>query len=357
VSPPPNEETAVTPPVEESTESLPQEKASAIAARADTNAIQLKRLLLRNRPVLYAYGLLVTLALVGEIITGGFFAPSHIDEMIITGAFIAFVALGQTFAILSGGIDLSIPWVLNSASVLLALWAHDSSLRMIWLVPVLLVGGALIGLVNGVGVAFLRIPPIIMTLGMSSVVEGGLLLYTNGGSGGVAPSADVYLATHRWGSFPVVALLWIAVLVVATVVLSKTPFGRRLYAVGLNSRVAFFAGVNVKMVTVSVYVLSGIAGVIAGVALAGYVGESYLGMGDPYLFASVAAVAIGGASILGGTGNYVGTTAGALALAVLAALLPILGFPQAALEIVYGCVILGAIAISSGKVGSRRRVE
>jgi ribose transport system permease protein len=221
---------------------------------------------------------------------------------------------------------------------------------MIWLVPVLLAGGALIGLVNGVGVAFLRIPPIIMTLGMSSVVEGGLLLYTNGGSGGVAPPADVYLATHRWGSFPVVALLWIAVLVVATVVLSKTPFGRRLYAVGLNSRVAFFAGVNVKMVTVSVYVLSGIAGVVAGVALAGY-------MGDPYLFASVAAVAIGGASILGGTGNYVGTTAGALALAVLAALLPILGFPQAALEIVYGCVILGAIAISSAKVGSRRRVE
>ena len=173
---PPNEETAVTPPVEESTESLPQEKASAIAARADTNAIQLKRLLLRNRPVLYAYGLLVTLALVGEIITGGFLAPSHIDEMIITGAFIAFVALGQTFAILSGGIDLSIPWVLNSASVLLTLWAHDSSLRMIWLVPVLLAGGALIGLVNGVGVALLRIPPIIMTLGMSSVVEGGLLL-------------------------------------------------------------------------------------------------------------------------------------------------------------------------------------
>jgi ribose transport system permease protein len=335
----------------------PAEEASVVEPQDATGSRQFTHLLLRNKPVLYAYGLLVTLALVGEIITGGFLAPSHIDEMIITGAFIAFVALGQTFAILSGGIDLSIPWVLNSASVLLTLWAGGDSVRMIWLIPVLLLGGAFIGLINGVGIAYLRIPPIIMTLGMSSVVEGGLLLYTNGGSGGTAPSADVYLATHRWGEFPVVALLWIAVLIVATVVLSSTPFGRRLYAVGLNSRVAFFAGVNVKLVTVSVYVVSGLAGVIAGIALAGYVGESYLGMGDPYLFASVAAVAIGGASILGGTGNYVGTTAGALALAVLAALLPILGFPQAALEIVYGCVILGAIAVSSAKVGARRRTE
>lgn len=323
----------------------------------EANVTQLKRLLLRNRPVLYAYALLIVLALVGEIVTRGFLTPSHIDELIITGAFIAFVALGQTFAILSGGIDLSIPWVLNSSAVLLTLWAKGSSVRMIWLVPVLIVGGGLIGLVNGVGVAFLRIPPIIMTLGMSSIVEGGLLLYTNGGSGGNAPSADVYLATHRWGAFPVIALLWIAILVIATVVLSSTSFGRRLYAVGLNSRVAFFAGVNVKIVTVTVYVVSGVAASIAGLALAGYVGESYLGMGDPYLFASVAAVAIGGASILGGTGNYVGTTAGALALAVLAALLPILGLPQAALEIVYGCVILGAIMVSSAKVGNRRRSE
>ncbi|MGO9584316.1 MAG: ABC transporter permease subunit [Acidimicrobiales bacterium] len=335
----------------------PADGAAVTQPAGGAGAIQLRRLLRRNRPVLYAYGLLLALALIGQVITGGFLAPSHIDELIITGAFIAFVACGQTFVILTGGVDLSIPWTLNGAAVLLTLWAGGDSARMIWLVPLLIVGGAFIGLLNGVGVAFLRIPPIIMTLGMSSVVEGGLLLYTNGGSGGSAPPADVYLATHRWSYFPVVAILWIVVLVVATIVLGATPFGRRLYAVGLNSRVAYFAGVSVKQITVCVYVVSGMAGVIAGVALAGYVGGSYLGMGDPYLFASVAAVAIGGASILGGSGNYVGTTAGALALAVLAALLPVLGFPQAALEIVYGCVILGAIAVSSAKVGARRRTE
>jgi len=314
----------------------------------------MKSLLARNRPVVAAYALVLVLAVAGEIIAPGFLRISHVDQLVIEATFTAFVALGQGFVILTGGIDLSIPWVLNGAAVLLTTFAGGSSAKMAWLVPLLLAGGALIGLVNGLGVTLLRVPPIIMTLGMSSVVEGALLLYTNGGSGGNAPSADVYLATHRWGPLPVVGLVWIAVLVAATFALSATPFGRRLYATGLSRRVTEFAGVSTGAVTVAVYVISGVAAALAGIVLAGYVGQSYLGMGDPYLFSSVAAVAIGGASILGGSGNYVGTTAGALVLALLAAILPILGLPQSALEIVYGCVILVAISVSSGRLGRRR---
>ncbi len=316
-----------------------------------------RRTLTRNRAVLLGYLLVVVLAIAGEIVSSGFLHISHIDQLIISGGFIALVGLGQTFVILTGGVDLSIPWVLNAAAVFLTLWAKGDSGKMAWIVPLLLVGGGVIGAINGLGVAFLRVPPIIMTLGMSSVVEGGLLLATNGGSGQNAPNAAVYLATHRWGPVPVLAVLWLVVLVAATVILSATPFGRRLYATGLNSRVAAFAGVNTRTVTVTVYVISGIAAALAGIALAGYVGQSYLGMGDPYLFASVAAVAIGGTSILGGSGNFVGTTAGALALAVLAGLLPILGLQQAALEIVYGCVILGAVMLSSARRGQRDNAD
>jgi ribose transport system permease protein len=314
----------------------------------------MKRVLSRNRPVVAAYVLVLVLAVAGEIIAPGFLRVSHLDQLVIEGSFTAIVALGQLFVILTGGVDLSIPWVLNGAAVLLTTFAHGSSARMAWLIPVLLAGGAVVGLINGMGVTVLRVPPIIMTLGMSTVVEGALLLYTNGGSGGNAPSADVYLATHRWGPLPVVSLVWIGILVAATVTLSATPFGRRLYATGLSRRVAEFAGVSTRKVTATVYVVSGVAAALAGVVLAGYVGQSYLGMGDPYLFSSVAAVAIGGASILGGSGNYVGTTAGALVLALLAAILPILGLPQSALEIVYGCVILAAVSISSGRLSRRR---
>jgi ribose transport system permease protein len=319
----------------------------APAAPAAVPATSLRRALGRNRSVLFGYLLVLVLAAAGEIVSRGFLRVNHIDELIISGGFIALVGLGQTFVILTGGVDLSIPWVLNASAIYLTLWASGDSAKMVWIVPVLLGGAAVVGAVNGIGVAYLRIPPIIMTLGMSGVVEGALLLSTNGGSGGNAPNAAVYLATHRWGPLPVLAVLWIAVLLISTVVLSKTPFGRRLYATGLNQRVATFAGVNVQFVTVAVYVISAIAAALAGIALAGYVGQSYLGMGDPYLFASVAAVAIGGTSILGGSGNFVGTTAGALALAVLAALLPILGLQPAALEIVYGCVILAAVMLSS----------
>ena len=257
-----------------------------------------RRMLARNRPVLFGYLLVLVLAADGEIVSRGFLRVNHIDELIITGGFIALVGLGQTFVILTGGVDLSIPWVLNAAAVYLTLWAKGDSAKMVWIVPVLLAGAALVGVVNGIGVAFLRIPPIIMTLGMSTIVEGALLLSTNGGSGLNAPNAAVYLATHRWGPVPVLAVLWIAMLLVSTVVLSKTPFGRRLYATGLNQRVANFAGVNVQFVTVAVYVISAMAAAVAGIVLAGYVGQSYLGMGDPYLFSSVAAVAIGGTSIL-----------------------------------------------------------
>ena len=310
-------------------------------------ASSVRRTVTRNRSVLFAYLLVVVLALAGELVSRGFLRVNHIDELLITGGFIALVGLGQTFVILTGGVDLSIPWVLNAAAVYLTLWARGDSAKMAWIVPVLVAVAAVIGAINGAGVAFLKIPPIIMTLGMSTIVEGALLLSTNGGSGQNAPNAAVYLATHRWGPVPVLAVLWIVVLLAATLVLSKTPFGRRLYATGLNQRVATFAGVNVQFVTVAVYVISAVAAALAGIALAGYVGQSYLGMGNPYLFASVAAVAIGGTSILGGSGNFVGTTAGALALAVLAALLPILGLQPAALEIVYGCVILAAVMLSS----------
>ena len=141
------------------------------------------RTLTRNRAVLFGYLLVVILAVAGEIVSSGFLRINHIDELIITGGFIALVGVGQTFVILTGGVDLSIPWVLNASAVFLTLWANGDSARMAWIVPVLLVGGGVIGAINGVGVAFLRIPPIIMTLGMSSVVEGGLLLVTNGGSG------------------------------------------------------------------------------------------------------------------------------------------------------------------------------
>ncbi len=309
----------------------------------------------RHRSIALAYLLLIVLVVVGRIVASGFLAVDHIDELIDIGALFGFVALGQGFVILAGGIDLSVPWVVTASGILVSSFAGTDPNNMYWAIPLILGLSAVVGLINGLGIVFLGVPAIIMTLGMYTVVEGALLLYTNGNAGGTAPPAAVYLATHKWGEVPVMGVAWLVLIVVATFTLSYTPFGRRLYAVGLNRRVALFSGVNVRLETVAVYVICSLSAGFAGIALAGYVGTTYLGMGDPYLFTSVAAVAIGGASLLGGTGNYIGTVAGALTLSVLNALLPALGFQPAVLDIVYGAVILIAVAAASlgGRAGGR----
>ena len=126
------------------------------------------------------------------------------------------------------------------------------------------------------------------------------------------------MATGRIGPIPADTVLWLALAGLATLVLTWTAFGRHLYALGTNRTVAQFSGIATSRVTVITYVISGTSAALAGIVLTGYVGQAYLGMGDAYLFSSVAAVAIGGASILGGSGHYLGTVAGALILTVLA---------------------------------------
>jgi len=133
----------------------------------------------------------------------------------------------------------------------------------------------------------------------------------------------------------------------ATILLSRTAFGRRLYAVGTSRTVSEFSGVNVVPVIVGSYVISAISAGIAGILYTGFIDQAYLGMGDPYLFASVAAVAVGGAPILGGSGHYIGTVAGALILTVLSGLLPILNLDPGALQIIYGITILLTVGFAT----------
>jgi ribose transport system permease protein len=133
----------------------------------------------------------------------------------------------------------------------------------------------------------------------------------------------------------------------ATLLLSKAAFGRYLYALGTNVTVAEFSGVPTTRTALLTYVISGFTAALAGVLLTGYSGQAYLGMGDAYLFTSIAAVAVGGASILGGSGHYLGTVAGAMVLTILTGLLPALNLSSGALLIVYGAVILVTVSIGS----------
>ena len=312
----------------------------------------MSRLSARNRPVLLAYLGMILLLSVTALFSPGFLSESNLRSTLILAAFVGIVGLGQTFVIIGGGIDLSIPWVLNSAAILMALLCAGQDLPLVWVVPLVLAGGAAIGVLNGVGVAIFGVPPIVMTLATNVILQGLILVYTGGSPSPSAPAVIRFLAVGRIGPVPVIGLIWLLLAVVASVLLSRTAFGRHLYAQGTSATVAEFSGVPTRRTTMLTYMTSGLTAAGAGILLPGYSGQAYLGMGDAYLFTSIAAVAIGGASILGGSGTYLGTIAGALVLTILTGLLPALNLSSGALLVVYGVVILLTVSIGSDAVAS-----
>ena len=301
----------------------------------------------RNRLIVLAYVAMVALLLITARFSPGFLSESNLRSTLVLAAFVGIVALGQTFVIIGGGIDLSLPWVLNCAAIIMTLLAGSQDLPLLWIVPLVLAGAAGIGLINGIGVALFGVQPIIMTLATNVILQGLILVYTGGSPTPSAPPLIEYLAVGRIGAFPVIAILWAVLALIASLLLSKAAFGRHLYALGTSRTVAEFSGVPTQRTTILTYVISGLTAAVGGMLLTGYSGQAYLGMGDPYLFTSIAAVAIGGASILGGSGHYIGTVAGALVLTILSGLLPALNLSSGALLVVYGAVILLTVAVGS----------
>jgi len=314
----------------------------------------LRPFFLRSRVILASYGLALVMLVVATLFRPSFGSIEHLRTLAIDASIIGFVALGQTFVILTGGIDLSIPWTLNSAAILLTLLTGGKDDALIWAVPLILSMAALIGFINGAGITLLGISPVIMTLGMNAILQGALVGYTSGGRpGSTAPPAISFLAQGSIGGIPVDLILWVVIIIGATLILSYTTLGRSIYAIGNNALAARFSGIDVRRVRIFVYMFSAVTAALAGIILTGRIGRSYLGMGDLYLFASVAAVAIGGGSILGGSGHYLGTVAGTFVLTLVAGLLPIFNLPASTQQILYGVIVLGMVLLARGRAAER----
>ncbi len=300
----------------------------------------------RHRAILIAYGIAVLLFLIGTLHSSAFASGPQLRSMLIYAGFIGIIGFGQTLCILTGGIDLSVPWVLTGSAVLTSILADGHSSRLLWIIPLVFALAIVVGLVNGVGIAYIGVPPIIMTLGMNGTLQGLLLVYTNGGISSTPPQGLITLTTSHVAGIPFVVVVWIVVAVIACVLLSATSFGRRLYAVGTNARASELAGVRVRRVVVVPYVVSAVCAVVAGLLLMGFNGQAFLTMGDPYLFSSAVAVAVGGASILGGAGHYTGTIAGAIVLTLIASLLQLFNLGAAWLQIGYGVILLATVYLA-----------
>lgn len=304
----------------------------------------------RNSPIVLSYLIAVVLFIIGTIHSPDFASGSHIRSMLIYASFIGIVGLGQTLCILTGGVDLSIPQTLTGSAVLTSILANGDASKLPQLIALVVVLAIVVGLINGVGVAYISIPPIIMTLGMNGALQGLMLVYTNGGFSHTPPQGLITFVQSDSFGIANDVLIWGAVIIIGIILLSMSTFGRRLYALGTNRTAAYLAGIHVKRVLAIPYVVSAVGAALAGLLVMGYNGQAFLGMGDQYLFGSAAAVAVGGASILGGEGHYIGTVAGSLILTLVAAILPIFNLGTAALNIAYGAILLITVFLASFRV-------
>jgi ribose transport system permease protein len=293
--------------------------------------------------------LLVTLV-VGVIAVPNFATAANADAILRQAAVLGVVALGQTFVVLTGGIDLSVGMLMGLVTVLAnGIMAGDPGL----MVPVLLVAlvcGLLTGLANGLGITLARVDPLIVTLAMLSVLQGAIFLYTDR-TVGSAPAAFRELAYGSIGPVPMPALVLGLLAVASWVVLTRTPFGRYVYALGSDPLNARRAGIPVDRIRLAAYVMCSLLAAVAGLLLAARLGSGFTGAGAGFELSSIVAVVVGGTALSGGRGGVTGTIAAVLLLTMLSTMLNLLGVSPFAQRVINGVVIVVAVAVYT----SRRR--
>lgn len=285
--------------------------------------------------------LVVTQVLKGHALTD----PAFVNSLLVLASFLTVLALGQGAVILTGGLDLSLPWMISLVGIVVAGFVSGSDPAALWALPLGLLLGAALGAVNGLGIVLLGLPPIVMTLAMNGILQGAALVYSGGTPSGFAsPGMRRVMTGHLLGATPVVWGL-IGFVLAASLLLGGTIFGRRVYAVGNSPLAARFSGVGVGGTLIGVYALSGFCSALVGIMLASFNGQASLGMGDEYLLPSIAAVVVGGSLITGGRGRYPGMFCGVLLLTALSTLLAGTMLPHAVRDIIFGLVVLGAVLV------------
>jgi ribose/xylose/arabinose/galactoside ABC-type transport system permease subunit len=302
--------------------------------------------LARRGRSLSTLGGLFGLCLLLTLLSPHFLTVSNLLNVMEQTSINAVIAVGMTFVILSGGIDLSVGSVLALAGVVLAsALQHDWPLPLALLVSV--TAGAACGLLNGVLVTLGRLPPFIVTLGMMSVARGLALLYTEGRPISGFDSGFRMLATGRVAFVPVPVLLTLAVYLVAYVLLNRARFGRYVYAIGGNEEATRLSGVPVRFHKTMVYGLSGFTSGLAAAVLTARLNSAQPIAGIMYELDAIAATVIGGTSLLGGSGTLSGTLIGALIMGVLRNGLNLLGISSFLQQVIIGLVIVGAVLVDS----------
>jgi ribose transport system permease protein len=295
--------------------------------------------LLRTRTIIVLILLLLAFVAGIEVARPGTVNALWMSNMILFAAPLGIVAAGQTLVMLTGGIDLSVASVATASAYVMATHSGLGAPA----VPYGLGVGLVVGLINGIGIALLRVQPLVMTLGTGLMTEGMLIVYSQKMMAN-APRVPQFIEDLGAGKFlggiPNDLVLWAPIALILILILRRTGYGRLLYAVGDNSEACNLAGIRVWRVLLVNYVTCSLLAATAGLVIVGGTDSADLSLADVYLLPSVAAVIIGGTSIFGGRGGYSGTIIGALILTVLNSILTLLDAPEPVRQILYGAIIL-----------------
>ena len=309
-------------------------------------------------PVIGALLIAVLLQIAGTLLIPGFSSAFSIRAMLVLASFLAIASLGQTLVVIVGGIDLSIPFIIGFANVVAA-HLTGQGIPFLPVLAIVLGIAALLGAINGLLSCTLGIHPLIVTLGIGTIVQGAVLVWTAGMPAGSAPPVVSALVSIG-GSFgplpfpgiiPLVALIAVG----AHLVLTRTPFGRRLYAQGGNPAAAPYALIDPRGMWGMTFAASAVCAALTGILLLGFTGSAYGNVGQPYLFQTIAATVVGGTSLTGGRGSFFGTIAGVVVLTQLNALLIGLGVQPSLVQATLGALIVALVSLygREGHVSTR----
>ena len=314
----------------------------------------MNRFVAANKSAFIGLMVLVGLFVIGSLEIDGFISPANLRSMLLFASFLGLASVGQTLVALLGGLDLSIPFVIGAANVGL-LYLMGLGVPS-WLAVILvLVIGALIGLLNGFLSFRLQGQALILTLGVGFAVSGSTQIVTSLGS---SFAGNVFGTVPHWLSnlaamngqtlglaIPPVILIWIAVAIGLILGMRHTVYGRYIYALGGNRTSASRLMISERRYWVAAYAISGASSALTGALLLGWSGGGFIGVGQPYLFTTLAAVVIGGTSLLGGAGGYGFTVIGVLVLQVLTSFLVGIGLTFQWQQFIFGLLILPMVAL------------
>jgi ribose transport system permease protein len=289
---------------------------------------------------------LLLLCLVLWILTPHFLTVSNLLNIVQQTSINAIVAAGMTFVIISGGIDLSVGSIVALSGVALGALLQDGQPAAV-AIPAALAAGIGCGLLNGLLISFGRLPPFIVTLGMMSVARGAALVFTEGRPVSGFGDGFRWLATGSVGFVPAPVLVMLMVYAVAHLVLTRTTFGRYVYAIGGNEEATRLSGVAVRFHKTAVYGVAGLMSAVAAIVLTARLNSAQPIAGMMYELDAIAATVIGGTSLLGGEGSLGGTLIGALIMGVLRNGLNLLGVSSFLQQIVIGVVIVAAVLVDT----------